>query len=168
MTDPTPKPSAVTFERKLENAPDEILEEASFAIDFGLDDGRTITQSQYFTYGEDFVIAVGELNLPNCWSDAEFAEVIGELQTRLSNQASHAAEVDRLRADAEKWQALMDCQRIRLFGHSGASEDGHINHMTVEFWHEHPARHPSVEFPQDESRALFERFASTATGDRHE
>lgn len=56
--------------------------------------------------------------------------------------------------DAERWRGLMACDRIRIMGRTRD-----LNHIGVEFWKAHPEKHPSTEFPQDDCRAIFERFA---------
>lgn len=60
-----------------------------------------------------------------------------------------------MQGDAAKWRALMACQRVRVMGFTN---DG--NHIGVEFWHEHPAAHPSDEYPQDACRERFSEFAA--------
>lgn len=58
-----------------------------------------------------------------------------------------------MREDAQRWRALMDCDRIRVMGWT---KD--MNHIGIEFWKDHPARHPSPDFPQDACRARLVEF----------
>ena len=57
-------------------------------------------------------------------------------------------------ADARRWRALMACQRVRR---TGWTLDG--NHIGLELWVRHPAKHPSADYPQDDCRAGLEKFA---------
>jgi hypothetical protein len=65
--------------------------------------------------------------------------------------------VEALTADAALWRGLMACQRIRTMGFT---KDG--NHIGMEFWREHPAKHPSAEYPQDACRERITEFARLA------
>jgi hypothetical protein len=68
------------------------------------------------------------------------------------------AENEALREDAEKWRALMSCERIRIMGRTMD-----YNHIGVEFWMKHRAAHPCAEFPQEECRDHLGEFVRRLT-----
>jgi hypothetical protein len=80
----------------------------------------------------------------------------------LDGLAEACREHNRLVEDAERWRALMASQRIRIMGAAGwvLNSDGTRTrkngpmHLGLELWSEHPAVHPSAEYPQGHCRAL--------------
>ena len=79
---------------------------------------------------------------------AEWA-MLAEAETRISE----------LEGDAAKWRSLMASERIRIMGRTTD-----LNHIGVEFWRRHSAKHPSEEFPQDGCREWLNEYASRALG----
>ena len=61
--------------------------------------------------------------------------------------------------DAARWRALMDCQRIRMMG---CTND--LNHIGMEFWSEHPEKHPCHDYPQEGCRERFIAFVDKLRG----
>lgn len=76
--------------------------------------------------------------------------------------ADQAAEIERLRESAERWEALMSSERIRVMGSAGFKFDGDTVtpkaapddwlHFGLEVWNRHPAS--NEEYPQTTCRNL--------------
>ena len=75
---------------------------------------------------------------------------LDELLTQLPNSTA-AKEVAKLREDAERWQAIAGCKRVRVLGTAGVlpehrKEDGYA-HIGLELWtrHSHDSEPGAVE-----------------------
>lgn len=65
-----------------------------------------------------------------------------------------AAELER---DARRWNALLNCKRIRVLGYAGYNEDqGNYRHIGLELWTQHQAK------TIDGAKELITQFADTA------
>lgn len=76
----------------------------SFSGD-GDDAGRVITQHRYYRWGDDCVIAIGELNWPNQWDDDAFDAKVDALTAALDGTRGDAGEgaVHRVMEAMKAW-----------------------------------------------------------------
>jgi hypothetical protein len=89
---------------------------------------------------------------------AEYGTALAaEVRAQRETIAGLEKRVEALTADAALWRGLMACQRVRTMGFT---KD--MNHVGMEFWREHPAKHPSAEYPQDACRERITEFARLA------
>jgi hypothetical protein len=94
-----------------------------------LDDGRALTQHRYYRFGDDIVIAVGEINFRNSWDDEAFDAACAVIEAALTpstvtegtvpddgvERAARAMLALRVARTDETWQRYRQPESWRLF-----------------------------------------------------
>jgi len=104
-----PRPVAEGLREALELLRDDVADPYSFSGD-GDDQGQCITQHKFFRWGDDCVIAIGELNYPNQWDDEAFDAKVEVLKAALATHspAPMAGETAPLYTFDEAWDELVN------------------------------------------------------------
>jgi hypothetical protein len=72
------------------------------------------------------------LDTPTGRHSVDVAGTMRRIATRLASRRAAAADTE----DAERWRALVGCQRVRVLGHARLGQPD--QHIGVEFWEQYP------------------------------